>query len=105
MAMGWGVLDLAGHRFVIASGAAPGTQTRLTLLPEKNKAVAILCNASSPDEFALWRIEWETFCRHDPRIPGNPGDSGAEAGGLRLRPRNSWEIGRARCRPTREARP
>ncbi len=45
MAMGWGVVDLASHRFVIASDSAPGTQTRLTLLPEKNMAVSILCNA------------------------------------------------------------
>jgi len=72
MAMGWGVIDLAGRRFVIASGAAPGTQTRLTLLPGENKAVAILCNASSPDEFALWKIEWETFAAMVPGFPERP---------------------------------
>ena len=72
MAMGWGVLEMAGRRFVIASGAAPGTQTRLTLLPAKNTAVAILCNASSPDEFALWKIEWETFAAMVPGFPERP---------------------------------
>jgi CubicO group peptidase (beta-lactamase class C family) len=72
MAMGWGVIDLAGNRFVIASGGAPGTQTRLTLLPEKNMAVAILCNASSSDEMALWKIEWETFAAMVPGFPGIP---------------------------------
>ncbi len=72
MAMGWGVVDLAGHRFVIASGAAPGTQARLTLLPEKNMAVAILCNASLSDELALWKIEWETFAAMVPAFPAIP---------------------------------
>jgi len=72
MAMGWGVVDVAGHRFVIASGAAPGTQARLTLLPEKNMAVAILCNATSSDEVALWKIEWETFAAMVPVFPGIP---------------------------------
>jgi CubicO group peptidase (beta-lactamase class C family) len=72
MAMGWGVVDLAGNHFVVASGGAPGTQTRLTLLPEKNMAVAILCNASSSDELALWKIEWETFAAMVPGFPGIP---------------------------------
>ncbi len=72
MAMGWGVVGLAGHRFVIASGAAPGTQARLTLLPEKNMAVAILCNAGLSDAFALWKIEWETFTAMVPAFPGIP---------------------------------
>jgi CubicO group peptidase (beta-lactamase class C family) len=72
MAMGWGVVDLAGSRFVIASGGAPGTQTRLTLLPDKNLAVAILCNANPSDEFALWKIEWETFAAMVPGFPGIP---------------------------------
>jgi len=72
MAMGWGVVDVARHHFVIASGAAPGTQTRLALLPEKNMAVAILCNATSSDEVALWKIEWETFAAMVPAFPGIP---------------------------------
>jgi len=72
MAMGWGVISLAGHRFVIASGRAPGTQTRLTLLPEKNMAVAILCNANPSDEYALWKIEWETFTAMVPGFPAIP---------------------------------
>jgi len=72
MAMGWGVVGLAGHRFVIASGRAPGTQTRLTLLPEKNMAVAVLCNANPSDEFGLWKIEWETFGAMVPGFPAIP---------------------------------
>ena len=72
MAMGWGVVDLAGNRFVVASGGAPGTQTRLTLLPDKNMAVAILCNASSSEEMALWKIEWVTFAAMVPGFPGIP---------------------------------
>jgi len=72
MAMGWGVVDLAGLRFVIASGGAPGTQSRLALLPDKNMAVAILCNASSSNELALWKIEWETFAAMDPGFPAIP---------------------------------
>lgn len=72
MAMGWGVLGLAGRRFVIASGAAPGTMSRLALIPEKNLAVALLCNASLPDEYALWKIEWETFAAMIPDFPGRP---------------------------------
>lgn len=72
MAMGWGVVDLAGHRFVISSGAAPGTQSRLTLLPEQNVAVAIVCNASLPDDLTLWKIEWETFAAMLPGFPRIP---------------------------------
>ena len=72
MAMGWGVVDVAGHRFAIASGAAPGTLARLTLLPEKNMAVAILCNASLSDEYALSKIEWATFAAMIPTFPGIP---------------------------------
>jgi hypothetical protein len=72
MAMGWGVIDLAGERFVIASGRAPGTQTRLTLLPEKNMAVAVLCNTNPSDEIALWKIEWETFGTMVPGFPEIP---------------------------------
>ena len=72
MAMGWGVVDLAGHRFVIASGAAPGTQSRLTLFPDKNKAVAILCNASLSDAYVPWRLEWETFAAMVPGFPAPP---------------------------------
>ena len=72
MAMGWGIIGLAGHRFVIASGSAPGTQTRLTLLPEKNMAVAVLCNANPSDEYALWKIEWETFAAMVPGFPAIP---------------------------------
>jgi hypothetical protein len=70
--MGWGVLDLAGRRFVISSGSSLGTQTRLTLLPEKNMAVAILCNANPPDEFLPWKIEWETFSALIPGFPPIP---------------------------------
>ena len=72
MAMGWGVVDLAGHRFIIASGRAPGTQTRLTLLPEKNMAVAVLCNTNPSDELALWKIEWETFAAMVSGFPAIP---------------------------------
>jgi CubicO group peptidase (beta-lactamase class C family) len=72
MAMGWGVLDLAGRRFVISSGSSLGTQTRLTLLPEKNMAVAILCNTNPPDEFLPWKIEWETFSALIPGFPPIP---------------------------------
>jgi len=72
MAMGWGVVDLAGKRFVIASGAAPGTMARLTLIPEKNAAVSILSNASSADELGLWKIEWETFAGLIPDFPDRP---------------------------------
>jgi len=72
MGMGWGVLDLAGVRFVIASGSAPGTMSRLTLIPASNVAVALLCNASLPDEFALWKIEWETFAALVPDFPVRP---------------------------------
>jgi hypothetical protein len=72
MAMGWGVLNLAGNRFVITSGAAPGTQARLTLLPDRNLAVAILRNASASDELALWKIEWETLAALIPQFPGVP---------------------------------
>jgi len=72
MAMGWGILNLAGQHFVIASGSAPGTVSRLTLIPEKNLAVALLCNASLPDELALWRIEWEAFAAMIPEFPERP---------------------------------
>ncbi len=72
MAMGWGILGLAGQHFVIASGSAPGTISRLTLIPEKNLAVAILCNASLPDEVALWKIEWEAFSAMVPNFPERP---------------------------------
>jgi hypothetical protein len=72
MAMGWGILYLAGQHFVIASGSAPGTISRLTLIPEKNLAVAILCNASLSDEVALWKIEWETFAALVPHFPERP---------------------------------
>ena len=72
MAMGWGVIDLAGVRFVIASGAAPGTTSRLTLIPASNVAVALLCNASLSDELALWKIEWETFAALVPNFPARP---------------------------------
>ena len=72
MAMGWGILNLAGRHFVIASGSAPGTMSRLTLIPEKNLAVALLCNASLPDELALWKIEWETFAAMIPDFPEIP---------------------------------
>lgn len=72
MAMGWGIVDLAGYHFVIASGAAPGTMSRLALIPEKNLAVALLCNASASDELALWKIEWETFAALIPDFPGIP---------------------------------
>jgi len=72
MAMGWGVIDLAGQHFVIASGSAPGTISRLTLIPEKNLAVAILCNASLSDELALWKIEWEAFSAMVPNFPERP---------------------------------
>lgn len=77
MAMGWGIIGLAGQHFVIASGSAPGTVSRLTLIPEKNLAVALLCNASLSDELALWKIEWETFAAltpHFPEIPAIPED-------------------------------
>jgi len=72
MAMGWGVVDLAGRRFVITSGSGLGTQTRLSLLPEKNLAVAILCNANPPDEFLPWKVEWETFSAMIPGFPPIP---------------------------------
>jgi len=72
MAMGWGIIDLAGQYFVIASGSAPGTMSRLTLIPEKNLAVAILCNASLSDELALWKIEWKTFAAMAPNFPEIP---------------------------------
>jgi CubicO group peptidase (beta-lactamase class C family) len=72
MAMGWGILNLAGQHFVIASGSAPGTMSRLTLIPEKNLAVAILCNASLSDELALWKIEWKTFAAMAPNFPEIP---------------------------------
>lgn len=72
MSMGWGVIDLAGIRFFIASGAAPGTMSRLTLIPASNVAVAILCNASLLDEYALWKIEWETFAALAPNFPARP---------------------------------
>jgi len=72
MAMGWGIVDLAGEHFVIASGSAPGTETRLTLLPAKNAAVAILCNASSSGDLGLWKIEWETFAAMIPGFPAVP---------------------------------
>ena len=35
-------------------------------------AVAILCNASSSDELALWKIEWETFSAMAPGFPAVP---------------------------------
>jgi len=72
MAMGWGIVDLAGQHFVIASGSAPGTNSRLALIPEKNLAVALLCNASLSDELALWNIEWETFAALVPHFPERP---------------------------------
>lgn len=72
MAMGWGIIDLAGQHFVIASGSAPGTMSRLALIPEKNLAVALLCNASLSDELALWKIEWETFAAMAPNFPERP---------------------------------
>ena len=72
MAMGWGLVDMAGQHFVLATGAAPGTQTRLALLPEENVAVAVLCNATSADELALWRIEWQTFAAMIPGFPAPP---------------------------------
>lgn len=72
MAMGWGIIGLAGQRFVIASGSAPGSMSRLTLISEKNLAVALLCNASLSDELALWKIEWETFAALIPRFPEIP---------------------------------
>ncbi len=72
MAMGWGIIGLAGHRLVIASGSAPGTQTRLALLPEKNMAVAVLCNANPSDQYAPWKIEWETFAAMVPGFPEIP---------------------------------
>ncbi|MFO7733805.1 MAG: serine hydrolase domain-containing protein [Candidatus Aminicenantes bacterium] len=72
MAMGWGIIDLAGRRFVVASGSAPGTTSRLALIPEKNSAVALLCNASLSDAFALWKIEWETFAALIPDFPEMP---------------------------------
>jgi len=72
MAMGWGIIGLAGQRFVIASGSAPGTISRLTLIPEKNLAMALLCNASLSDELALWKIEWETFAALIPNFPERP---------------------------------
>jgi CubicO group peptidase (beta-lactamase class C family) len=72
MAMGWGIIGLAGRNFVIASGSAPGTVSRLTLIPEKNLAVALLCNASLSDEYALWKIEWETFAAMIPDFPEIP---------------------------------
>jgi hypothetical protein len=46
--------------------------SRLTLIPEKNLAVALLCNASLPDELALWKIEWETFAAMNPDFPAIP---------------------------------
>lgn len=72
MSMGWGILDLAGVRFVIASGAAPGTISRLAFIPEKEMAVAVLCNASLADEFSIWKIEWETFAALIPGFPERP---------------------------------
>lgn len=72
MAMGWGIVDMAGRHFVLATGAAPGTQSRLALLPEENVAVAVLCNATSADELALWRIEWQTFAAMIPGFPAPP---------------------------------
>ena len=72
MGMGWGIVDLAGVRFAIASGSAPGTTSRLALIPASNVAVAILCNASLPDEFALWRIEWEVFAALVSNFPARP---------------------------------
>ena len=72
MAMGWGVVDLSGFHFVIASGSAPGTVSRLALIPDKNIAVAVLTNASASDELALWKIEWEAFAALIPEFPKSP---------------------------------
>lgn len=71
-AMGWAVVDLAGQRFLIASGAMPGTRSRLALIPAKNVAVAILANGEFKDDRTPWHIEWKTFSAMLPAFPEIP---------------------------------
>jgi len=105
MGMGWGVVDLDGVRFVIASGAAPGTMSRLTLIPASNVAVALLCNASLPDEFALWKIEWETFAALVAELSRQARDPGEQDSSLRAAPGAPRRMGGQRPNLSRDFAP
>ena len=72
MAWGWATVDVAGYRFLLSTGSAPGTQTRLALIPAKDVAVAILVNSSSTENLAAWKIEWATFAALLPGFPEPP---------------------------------
>ncbi len=70
--LGWAVIDLAGYRFLGASGGMPGTVTRLTLIPDKDVAVAIAINSGLSEDYSPWDIEWETFAALLPGFPERP---------------------------------
>jgi CubicO group peptidase (beta-lactamase class C family) len=70
--LGWAVIDLAGYRFLGASGGMPGTVTRLALIPDKNVAVAIVINSDVSEVYTPWEIEWETFAALLPGFPERP---------------------------------
>ncbi|MDH3524321.1 MAG: beta-lactamase family protein [Acidobacteriota bacterium] len=72
--LGWAVVDVAGERFLVASGGMPGTTTRLALVPERNAAVALAFNSGggAAADYSPWRIEWETFAALIPEFPEAP---------------------------------
>ena len=70
--LGWAIVDLYGHRFLSATGGAPGVSCRLGLAPSENIAVAILCNSGISDSaeiWNLWYIEWSIYAALIPKLP------------------------------------
>jgi CubicO group peptidase (beta-lactamase class C family) len=72
-AMGWAVVDLAGQRFLIATGGAEGTVTRLALLPARDVAVAIVMNIGDEEGAGGWNVEWQALAAAlDGDFPAQP---------------------------------
>ncbi len=68
--LGWSSYANSGVRFVSHSGGMLGVGARLTLLPEKNTACAVLTNASTGMQGTdLWDVEWEILKAVVPGFP------------------------------------
>ncbi len=83
-ALGWVSVTNSGVRFVSHSGGMFGVGARLTLLPEKDVACAVLTNAASGMQGTdLWEIEWEILkavVSEFPEAPERPASPPEPAG-------------------------
>jgi CubicO group peptidase (beta-lactamase class C family) len=83
---GCAVVDLEGYRFLVASGGAPGTVTRLALLPARDVAVAIVMNSGISESYSPWDIEWQAFGAVVQGFPRQPRIPSANVAGAQPQP-------------------